>query len=261
MADSPFDTSHLHGSERARIASGDLSRNERDKLMRGENPWPKPEAREESGSSSTRPSLDDFWEGIESAEKPKKDEIDPPPMSPANSHSIADRPEPKSGIQALQEEVDRAGKVMEQATELLWQRAKEQDQANALERAVDNALKRAEDRARTKRDLEEFGRRLGFTPIGEMHRETFGQKLADSNLFWGGGVGMVLVALSFEWGHVPPRVTIVMLAVAWLIISISTYRHRFFENRPRWVGILGNIGMWLTIGMVLAFLWYLFRPQ
>jgi hypothetical protein len=36
-----------------------------------------------------------------------------------------------------------------------------------IEKAIDKALKRAEDRAQSKRELEEFNRRAGFTPIGE----------------------------------------------------------------------------------------------
>src|SRR5258708_16408162 len=46
MAKAPFDISHLHSSEQTRIQAGDLSREERDKLMRGENPWPKAQPEE-----------------------------------------------------------------------------------------------------------------------------------------------------------------------------------------------------------------------
>src|SRR5260370_25669222 len=42
MADVPFDIGHLHQGEQDRIRDGQLTRDERDNLMRGENPWPKP---------------------------------------------------------------------------------------------------------------------------------------------------------------------------------------------------------------------------
>jgi hypothetical protein len=42
MADPPFPISHLHQGEQDRIETGDLTRDERTKLMRGENPWPTP---------------------------------------------------------------------------------------------------------------------------------------------------------------------------------------------------------------------------
>jgi tRNA_anti-like len=42
MANVPFDVGHLHVSEQDRIREGNLNPDERAKLMRGENPWPKP---------------------------------------------------------------------------------------------------------------------------------------------------------------------------------------------------------------------------
>src|SRR5205807_3209799 len=38
----PFDIGHLYKGEQDRIRNGDLNPHEREKLMRGENPWPEP---------------------------------------------------------------------------------------------------------------------------------------------------------------------------------------------------------------------------
>jgi hypothetical protein len=86
-------------------------------------------------------------------------------------------------------------------------------------------------------------------------------KLTESNLLWGGGVGMALVALGFRWGNAPPKFTIALLVLAWLIFSISVYRHRFFEGRKRRWEIAGNVVISLIIAVTLTVLWLLLQPS
>jgi hypothetical protein len=84
--------------------------------------------------------------------------------------------------------------------------------------------------------------------------------LTDSNLFWGGGIGLAGLAYSFEWAKMPAKLTITMTAVSWLIICVSLYRHQFFEMWPRIGQIVANILLFLSIAVILIFLWIICRP-
>jgi hypothetical protein len=85
MADDPFDIGHLHASERMRIQAGDLSREERAKLMRGENPWPKPvSSQQESTDKATEPKPTE--ETIDSAVNELREHVDRQLEDEINAH-------------------------------------------------------------------------------------------------------------------------------------------------------------------------------
>jgi hypothetical protein len=79
-------------------------------------------------------------------------------------------------------------------------------------------------------------------------------KLAESNFFMGGGVGMVIAAYAFLLGGAP-RFGFALLILSWLVISISLWRHRFFENRSR--ENIWNIILCGLIGLLLLGIWIL----
>lgn len=47
-------------------------------------------------------------------------------------------------------------------------------------------------------------------------------KLTDSNLFWGGGVGLAGLSYSFEWAKAPTTLTITTTAISWLIMWLPS---------------------------------------
>lgn len=79
--------------------------------------------------------------------------------------------------------------------------------------------------------------------------------------FWGGGVGMALVALGFRWGNAPPWFTVTLLVLAWLIFSISVYKHKFFERWSPFRQLLGNAGVSVVIALILSAAWVGLRPS
>ena len=86
-------------------------------------------------------------------------------------------------------------------------------------------------------------------------------KFTDSNLLWGGGIGLAFIAYAFEWANVPPRVTLAMLAVAWLIISVSIWRHRFFERWPPSFEMVVNGFISLLVAVLIVIGWIVFQPS
>lgn len=86
-------------------------------------------------------------------------------------------------------------------------------------------------------------------------------KFTDSNLLWGGGVGLAFIAYAFEWASVPPKVTVTMLVMAWLIISVSIWRHRFFEQWPRTLEMTVNGFISLLVAGMIVIGWLAFQPS
>jgi len=86
-------------------------------------------------------------------------------------------------------------------------------------------------------------------------------KLTESNLFWSGGVGMALIALGFRWANAPPKLTIPLLFLAWLTITLSVYRHGFFEARSRFIQVSGNVAISVAIAATLVVAWFILEPS
>lgn len=94
------------------------------------------------------------------------------------------------------------------------------------------------------------------------HRKSFRQKLsdlADSNLFWSGGVAMALAAYAFEWGKAPPALCVVLLIDACVIITVAVYRHNFFEGKSRGVRTVSHILVSGCLAVVLILAWIALR--
>jgi hypothetical protein len=85
-------------------------------------------------------------------------------------------------------------------------------------------------------------------------------RLADSNLFWSGGVAMALAAYAFLIGGTP-KFSIILLIIAWLIILISVFRHNFFERRAKKIQLIGSASISLCIALALVLAWILLRPE
>ncbi|HXM51497.1 MAG TPA: hypothetical protein VN956_26885 [Pyrinomonadaceae bacterium] len=93
--------------------------------------------------------------------------------------------------------------------------------------------------------------------------KSFGDKLSsltESNFFMGGGVGVALASYAFLISNAS-RFGLLLLVIAWLIISISIYRHRFFANKPRraqeyWNGLVCTV-----VGVFLAVTWMALIPR
>jgi len=58
-----------------------------------------------------------------------------------------------------------------------------------------------------------------------------------------------------------PRFAIVLLCVAWLMISVSIYKHRFFERRSRRAQILGNVFACSSVAIILVVAWLRLIPS
>lgn len=72
---------------------------------------------------------------------------------------------------------------------------------------------------------------------------------------------MALVALGFRWGNAPPWFTVTLLVLAWLIFSISVYKHKFFERWSPFRQLLGNAGVSVVIALILSAAWVGLRPS
>lgn len=79
-------------------------------------------------------------------------------------------------------------------------------------------------------------------------------KLAERNSFMGGGVAVAFAAYAFLLSGAP-RFGFALLILSWLVMSISVWRHRFFENRKH--DTAWNVVTCILIGLVLFGTWIL----
>ncbi|MDX6577841.1 MAG: hypothetical protein QOE96_3794 [Blastocatellia bacterium] len=84
-------------------------------------------------------------------------------------------------------------------------------------------------------------------------------KLTDSNLFWGGGIGVALAAYAFELGGAP-RFSVFLLVAAWLVITISIFRHGFFARSSKTAKRIYESLISLIIAAALVITWILLYP-
>lgn len=102
-----------------------------------------------------------------------------------------------------------------------------------------------------------------FATIGESHfsePSIWGKlwKLTESNLFWGGGVGMALAAYAFEPSA--PKFSVVLLVLAWLVFTVSIFRHGFFAHSSKTAKRIYESLISILIAIVLTVTWILLRP-
>jgi len=93
----------------------------------------------------------------------------------------------------------------------------------------------------------------------ETLREKF-WRLTESNLFWGGGVGMILVAYGFLLAGAL-KFSVILIVVGWLVITVSIYRHNFFEGKSRRGQLIRQTLISIIVGIILAVLWLSLRPS
>jgi|GEM_PF-5805033 len=102
-----------------------------------------------------------------------------------------------------------------------------------------------------------------FAPIGGTFSEPSISaklwKLTESNFFWGGGVGVALAAYAFEIGGAP-RFAVVLLVIAWLVFTISIFRHGFFERSSKTARFIYQSVISLVIAVMLIITWVLLHP-
>ena len=84
-------------------------------------------------------------------------------------------------------------------------------------------------------------------------------RLTESNLFWSGGVAMALAAITLA----PTRqvFSLVCLVIAWLILTVSIYKHRFFERRTKWEQALYNSLASVFVAGLLVLVWAASLPE
>lgn len=315
MADSPFDIGHLHASEQMRIRAGNLSREERDKLMRGENPWPK-----FTFSTVNDGEIDHFQ--IHQEEKRKLDaqlleslitekpdgsidrqlrdqESNTTPekflvfhRNPDGTPEVRLHPEPPSAEELA---LRKREELLKREEELQSRREHDRRMQEMRDDPITNLLDQIalrkreellerEERLQSERRLEQRKQELDkildrqptipsdaersaiptFERIGEsaFSEPTVAEKLwklTESNFFWGGGVGMALTAYAFELGGAP-RFAVVLLVMAWLVFTISVFRHGFFERGSKVARLIYHALISLAIAVVLAITWILLHP-
>ncbi len=71
----------------------------------------------------------------------------------------------------------------------------------------------------------------------------------------------MFIAYAFEWAGVTPKVIIIMLLVASFIISVSIWRHRFFDKCPTAVAVIANSIVSLIIAVSIGWGWIIFQPN
>ncbi len=57
------------------------------------------------------------------------------------------------------------------------------------------------------------------------------------------------------------KFSVVLLAASWIVITISIFKHKFFEKKLRKHQIIGNGLISLFIGIVFCFVWIWMQPQ
>lgn len=71
---------------------------------------------------------------------------------------------------------------------------------------------------------------------------------------------MAIAAYAFLIGGAP-KFAIVLLVIAWLIMSVSIYRHNFFEGKSKPAQVIGHILLPGLLAVVLIVLWFYLRPE
>lgn len=96
-----------------------------------------------------------------------------------------------------------------------------------------------------------------------IQRETIPEKLSrisESNFFMGGGIAVALAAYAFLLTGAL-KFSILLLAVAWIVITISIYRQNFFEGKSHKTQIISNGFISLSIGVGLSLIWLWLQPE
>jgi hypothetical protein len=81
-------------------------------------------------------------------------------------------------------------------------------------------------------------------------------KLAESNFFMGGGVAMAIAGYGFILAGAP-RFGFWLLVIAWIVMSMSIWRHRFFEGRSKASEFMNNLITCGLVGILLFVIWIL----
>lgn len=222
-----FDYSHLHEGERNRIKAGQYDSRETLALLRGENPWPKPGDSVQPKDWATR------------AQTPINTILKPsiPDPTSAERMTLLGQPPPIDPTRGP-------------------------DQGPARADLTDPRAPESKPRLRKPRRKGKQGTPAAnpqAPPLPSHVREKF-WKLGESNLFMGGGIGIALAAYAFLMTGAP-RFAVFLLIVAWLIISVSIFRHRFFERRTEPAQRVANGITCIAIGGLLAIGWFLLSPS
>jgi len=85
-------------------------------------------------------------------------------------------------------------------------------------------------------------------------------RFSESNLFWGGGIAVALAAYAFLLTGAL-KFSIVLLAASWVVITISIFKHKFFEKKLRKHQVIGNGLISLSIGVIFCLVWVWMQPQ
>ncbi|MDQ1610203.1 MAG: hypothetical protein QOG00_134 [Pyrinomonadaceae bacterium] len=84
-------------------------------------------------------------------------------------------------------------------------------------------------------------------------------RLTESNLFWGGGVGVILVAYGFLLAGAL-KFSIALIIFGWLVITYSIYRHNFFEGKPKRIQVVCQVLISLSTVAILTWIWLSLLP-
>lgn len=71
---------------------------------------------------------------------------------------------------------------------------------------------------------------------------------------------MVCVAYGFLLADAL-KFSIALLVIGWLIITVSIYRHNFFESKAKRVRVAGQTLISITLAVILVVLWFALRPS
>lgn len=71
---------------------------------------------------------------------------------------------------------------------------------------------------------------------------------------------MTLAAYAFLLAGAP-KFSIILLVLAWLTISVSIFRHNFFDRKSKHLQVIGSASISLCIAILLFLAWIFLRPE
>jgi hypothetical protein len=84
--------------------------------------------------------------------------------------------------------------------------------------------------------------------------------LADSNLFWSGGIALAVAAYGFILAGALIA-SVMLLALAWLTITVAFYRYNFFEGKSKAKQVAGHVFISGVLAVILVGGWFSLRPK
>ncbi len=84
--------------------------------------------------------------------------------------------------------------------------------------------------------------------------------LSESNLFWGGGIALIIAGIGFLIFNESVVFSAILLGIGWIMLTVSMYKYKIFESKTQKTQILLTTSISISILIFLFILWFLLKP-